>query len=398
MTRSVMNAPARPETAPAEIVEVLFIIDQLCEMGGAERVLLRMIERLPRKRFSPRLITFKIDENCGFRELITCPLEVYTLQRTYDWTALQVARRIAGIVRSRKVRITHTFHETSDLWAGVIAKLSGCPVLISSRRDMGIQRGPGHKAAYRWLNGYFNEVQTVSEQVRRFFIEQDGIHPDRAVTVYNGVDLPTRPAGADRESLRAKFGLNPDVPLIVTVGNVRKVKGFDVFLRAAAKVCTVMPEAVFAVAGHNHDPEQSRELESLRRDLGVERNFLFLGPMADVTPLLYASDVFCLLSRSEGLSNALLEAMACELPCVATRVGGTPEVVVDGQTGFLVGNEDAESAAAKILQLLRRPTTAWGMGVAGRHVVEDRFTTESMMRNLVNSYERLLTSTRSNRR
>ena len=90
--------------------------------------------------------------------------------------------------------------------------------------------------------------------------------------------------------------------------------------------------------------------------------------------------------------------MACELPCVATRVGGNPEVVIDGQTGFLVGNEDAESAAAKILQLLRRPAAAWGMGVAGRHVVEDRFTTESMMRNLVNSYERLLTSTRSNRR
>jgi glycosyltransferase involved in cell wall biosynthesis len=393
-----MISPARPDIAQAEIVEVLFIIDQLCEMGGAERVLLRMIERLPRERFSPRLVTFKINENRGFRELITCPLKVYPLQRTYDWTALQVARRIAGIVRSHGVRITHTFHETSDLWAGMVAKLSGCPVLISSRRDMGIQRGPGHKIAYRRLTGFFNEVQTVSEQVRQFFIEQDGIDPDRAVTVYNGVDLPALPAGADRHSLRARFGLNPDVPLIVTVGNIRKVKGFDVFLRAAAKVRTVMPEAVFAVAGHNHDPEHSRELEELRQDLGMERNFLFLGPMADVTPLLYASDVFCLLSRSEGLSNALLEAMACELPCVATRVGGNPEVVVDGQTGFLVGNEDAESAAAKILQLLRRPAAAREMGAAGRRVVEDNFTTEKMMRSLVNSYERLLTSTRSNRR
>jgi glycosyltransferase involved in cell wall biosynthesis len=397
VTDSVMTSPASPEIAQSEIVEVLFIIDQLCEMGGAERVLLRMIERLPRERYSPRVVTFKIDENCGFREMITCPLEVYPLQLTYDWMALQVARRIAGIVRSHRVRITHTFHETSDLWAGMVAKLSGCPVLISSRRDMGIQRGPGHKIAYRWLNGYFNEVQTVSEQVRQFFIEQDGIDPDRAVTVYNGVDLPL-PAGADRRSLRARFGLNPDVPLIVTVGNIRKVKGFDVFLRAAAKVRTVMPEVVFAVAGHNHDPEHFRELESLRHELGMERNFLFLGPMDDVTPLLYASDVFCLLSRSEGLSNALLEAMACELPCVATRVGGNPELVADGQTGFLVGNEDAESAAAKILQLLRRPAAARGMGAAGRRVVEDNFTTEKMMRSLVNSYERLLTSTRSNRR
>jgi glycosyltransferase involved in cell wall biosynthesis len=392
LTQSIANHLTEILRAQFDRVEVLFIIDQLCEMGGAERVLLRIIERLPRDRFSPSVLTFKIDEQLGFRQMMDCPVEVYPLRRTYDRTGLQVARRIARIVRSRRVRIAHTFHETSDLWAGMVAKLSGCPLLISSRRDMGIQRGAGHRLGYRLLSRYFDEVHTVSERVRRFCVEDDGLNASRVVTIYNGVDLPKVSQRIDRDSLRARLGISSDAPLIVSVGNIRPVKGFDVLLRAAAKVRTVLPEAVFVVAGENHDPQHSRELDSLRADLGLERNFHFLGRLKDVTKLLQASNAFCLLSRSEGLSNALLEAMACELPCVATRVGGNPEVIVEGRTGYLVEDQDHESAAARILQLLGKPVEARAMGVEGRLIVEEKFTTEAMMTNVVNSYERLLAS------
>src|SRR5262249_45199114 len=181
--------PRESAAAQRDRVEVLFIIDELCEMGGAERVLVRTIDRLPRERFSPRVVTFNIDESLGFRKKITCPLEVYPLRRTWNWNGLQVARKISRVIRSHGVRITHTFHETSDLWAGMVAKLSGCPVLISSRRDMGILRGKGHRVAYRLLRNRFDQVQTVSEQVRRHFIEQDRLSPKRTLTVYNGIDL-----------------------------------------------------------------------------------------------------------------------------------------------------------------------------------------------------------------
>jgi glycosyltransferase involved in cell wall biosynthesis len=375
-------------------VGILFIIDQLCELGGAERALLRMIRELPRERFSPRLATFQIDESLGFVEAVSCPLDVFPLRRTYDRNAWKVARQIRRLVRSHQIRITHTFHETSDLWGGMIAKMSGCPILISSRRDMGFLRTGKHRTAYRWLGRCFDEVQTVSEVVRRFCIEQDRLDPQRVVTIPNGVDLVPATAAPDRSAARARLGFDRGAGLVVSVGHIRQIKGYDVLLRAAANVCKVMPEVVFAVAGDNHEPVHLQKLHTLADTLGMGARFRFLGPVEDVRPLLHAADVYCLPSRTEGLSNALLEAMACELPCVATRVGGNPEVVVEGKTGYLVESEDEESIAASILGLLRDPAAARRMGSEGRRIVEENFTTQAMMKRLVDSYERLLCSRR----
>jgi glycosyltransferase involved in cell wall biosynthesis len=290
------------------------------------------------------------------------------------------------------VRITHTFHETSDLWGGIVAKMSGCPILISSRRDMGFQRTRKHDLAYRLLGRCFDEVQTVSEEVRRFSVAQDKLDPKRVVTLHNGIDLPPRATCIEKGSLRTRFGLGRAGHLAVSVGHIRKVKGFDVLLRAAAQVRQAMPDVVFAIAGECREPPHSRELRELAGSLGLESNLRFLGGVEDVTSLLRAADVFCLPSRSEGLSNALLEAMACELPCVATRVGGNPEVVTEGRSGYLVESEDAGALAARILDLLQRPLAARAMGAEGRSIVEEKFTTEAMMRRLIDSYERLLNS------
>jgi glycosyltransferase involved in cell wall biosynthesis len=178
--------------------------------------------------------------------------------------------------------------------------------------------------------------------------------------------------------------------VVVSVGHIRRSKGYDVMLRAAADVCKVAPETVFLVAGDNHEPEHFAELKTLAGTLGLNSNLRFLGPVEDIRSLLQAADLYCLPSRSEGLSNALLEAMACELPCVATRVGGNPEVMMEGKTGYLVENEDAPSMAAAILRVLQQLPAGRRMGAEGRRLVEENFTTRAMMKMLVDSYERLL--------
>jgi glycosyltransferase involved in cell wall biosynthesis len=378
--------------APAPL-PILFMTDLLCrenELGGAERVLLRILKSLPRERYSPRVITFRLDEGSQIADLLGCPLHVLPLDRTYGWGALRVARSIRKIVHSYGIQITHTFHETSDLWGGVIAKMSGCPILVSSRRDMGIQRQKKHRLAYKLLGRYFDQVQTVSEEVRRFSIREDGLEPRRVVTIHNGIDVPNQFAGSERPALRAQFGLSPTCPLVVSVGNIRHVKGVDILLRTAAKVCEVMPDAMFVIAGEHLEPRYAEELTKLVAQLGMASRFRFLGGLDDVTSLLHCADVFCLLSRSEGLSNALLEAMACALPCVATRVGGNSEVVIEGKTGYLVDRENVDRAATSLLQLLQSPSLARRMGFEGRKVVEQEFTTETMMRSLLESYQQLL--------
>jgi glycosyltransferase involved in cell wall biosynthesis len=381
------------ETARAGLqmnrIGVLFIIDQLCEMGGAERVLVRMVDHLPRERYAPRVLTFKIDDSLGFSELLACPLHVQPLRRTYDWQAVKTGGYIRRLVRQNNIKITHTFHETSDLWAGPIAKASGCPILISSRRDMGYNRRSLHRRAYRWLGRCFDQVQTVSEQVRRRNIEADGLDPDRVVTVYNGVDAPTL-GPVDKFELRKRLGFGDAAHLIVSVGHIRTIKGVDIFVRAAARVREQISGAVFVVAGEDHEPAHTRYIRQLIREFGLDGQFFLKSGITDVTSLLRASDVFCLLSRSEGLSNALLEAMACAMPSVATAVGGNPELVSDGVTGFLVANEDDASAADRIVRLLRNPQTADSIGAQARARMEQGFTTEMMMRRLMESYETLL--------
>jgi glycosyltransferase involved in cell wall biosynthesis len=341
------------------------------------------------------LITFKIEKSHPLFAILPCPAHVLPLRKTYDWNALQMALWMRDFVRRENVDIVHTFHETSDLWGGFVARMSRVPAVVSSRRDMGILRQPKHQLAYRLLNSQFDLVLTVSEEVRRFSIERDGLSPNRVSTLYNGLELEKISSTNGFASIRSSLGLDKGAPFVLTVGHIRRVKGIDILVETAAIVQRQFPKAVFAVVGSNNDPQHFQELEARIANLGLGSNVRFLGRTENVSTLLKAGDVFFLPSRSEGFSNALIEAMACNLPCVATRVGGNAEAIVEGQSGYLIENEDAEAAADRIMELLRNPETAKKMGEAGRKIVETKFTADIMSRNLVSHYERLLAHRRN---
>jgi L-malate glycosyltransferase len=370
--------------------QVLYIIDSLCDWAGAERALLRMTRALPADRYRCAIATFRTHPSVGDLSQFPCPVHVLPMRRVYGRDALRAGLRLRSLIRSQKVDIVHTFFETADLWGGIVARLSGCRVLISSRRDMGILRSPKHSIAYRMLGGLFDQVQAVCGQVRQFCISADGFPAHKVVTIYNGIDMP----GARSQAATSRWRNTPELAgashVIVAVGHVRRVKGTDVLVRAAARVCAEFPRAVFAIAGGLYDSAYYGELQSAVRSLGLSRNVHFLDRCGDVTSLLQASDVYCMLSRSEGLSNALLEAMSCGLPCVVTPVGGNPELIDNARNGFLVPPEDAEAAAESILRLLRNQDLAVRLGAAARQTVESRFTTEAMVRSLVAEYDRLL--------
>jgi glycosyltransferase involved in cell wall biosynthesis len=303
---------------------------------------------------------------------------------------MRTALQFRDIVRRENVSIVHTFFETSDLWAAPIARLSGCPVLVSSRRDMGILRTRKHRFAYPIVNRLFDRVLTVSDEVRSYALNNDHLPPHRVETLYNGVDLETLDAKAVQDGVRLSLGLKPTSLVVSTLANIRYVKGIDVFARAAARVCLAYPDAVFLVVGGVLEPETFRKLQALVGSLGIKNNFRFLGTMSNPYPVLAASDVFCLPSRNEGFSNALIEAMGSRLPCVATRVGGNAEALTDGVNGFLVESEDEDAMADRLLRLLREPELRREMGRAARQTVESRFSMNAMMTRLINIYGELL--------
>lgn len=386
---------ASGQSAEKDCPQVLFVIDQLCEIGGAEHSLLLTIRTLQQKGMRCSVATFRMDPSLEIFQNFPCHLHLFPLRRTYDWNALRMALRFRRLIRSAGIRVVHTFFETSDIWGGVVAKLSGCPVLVSSRRDMGILRAQKHRMAYRLVGPLFDRVTAVSEEVRAFCIQQDSLSPKKVVTLYNGIDLKKVAAARNGTELRAAEDLIGISPVIITVAHLRRVKGIDILLNAAARVCREFPKANFLVVGKVLEPQYARELQHQTRALGLTDRVRFLGGRSDVLSLLKMSDIFCLPSRSEGFSNALLEAMACGLPCVATRVGGNAEAIQEGCNGFLVDSQDAELIADRILWLARNPEGARQMGTASREIVQRKFTIEAQTEQLIHLYQRLLEGKRS---
>jgi L-malate glycosyltransferase len=370
-------------TVHADLPHVLLVVDGFPKtLGGGERIVLRLAELLPRYGFRASILTFTIHPECTWLQDAPCPIWLLPLEKTYDLRAMRAAREFGRFLKREEVQVVQTFFESSDIWGGAVTKALSDAKLVWSRRDMGILRGRKHRIAYRLLSGLPDRVFAVSDQVRSHCIAVDGVAPSRVETVYNGLELGDW--GAREQAAVA------DGPTVTTVGNIRRVKGHDVFVRAAALVARRFPSARFTVAGEVLEPEYFAELQSLVEQLGLGGHFQFVGPVSDLSEHLAAADVFVLPSRSEGFSNALIEAMAASLPVVATNVGGNAEAVIEGATGYIVPPEDEEALAEAISKLLRDPCHAGRMGARGRRRAEEKFTTDAMMRQVAKSYTDLL--------
>lgn len=376
-------------------VRVLYIVDSLWSLGGAEGSLLRMTKHLPQDEFECRVVTFHSAPSSRWvLDQFECPIDHWQLNNLYDPTALRTARRLFRLVREEQIDIVHTFFPTSDLWAGPIAKLAGAKIHISSRRDMGFMREPKHNLGYRLLRGVFDQVQAVSEEVRQYTIKKDGLNPERIVTIYNGVDALREPPAEEVEDLRRALNLEAGLRYITCVANLRHIKGIDVLVRAAELVKRQAPEARFLIAGGDAPKAGSvsygESVRILSESLGTDQVCNLLGQIKNVRALLGLSDIFVLPSRSEGFSNALLEGMAAGLPCVATAVGGNPELVEEGVSGYLVPSDSPEELADRILKLLGDQSLRHRMGMAGRQRVLSEFTTGTMVANVTAAYRELL--------
>ncbi len=363
---------------------VLLVVDQFPKaLGGGERIVLRLAALLPVYGYRVSILTFAIHPECTGLEAAPCPVYVLPLTRTYDLTAMRGALELGRFLRRQEVRIVQTFFESSDLWAGLVTKAFSRAKLVWSRRDMGILRSPKHATAYRLMSGAPDAVMAVSEQVRRHAIEVDRIGADRVHTVYNGVDV------SDWDANRAHTR-DVDSVVVATVGNIRRVKGHDILLRAAAATRSRFPKVLFTIAGEVLEPEYFGELQELVRELDLSDHVRFVGGVKDLGHHLAGVDIFVLPSRSEGFSNAILEAMAASLPVIATDVGGNAEAVEDGVSGLIVPAESAEALAGAMTQMLEDPSRATAMGMAGRRLLVERFTVGAMMDRTTKIYGDLI--------
>lgn len=216
-----------------------------------------------------------------------------------------------------------------------------------------------------------------------------GLPDAKARTIPNGIpvaeDAPGGPAA--RAAARVALGLPADVPVILAVGRLVELKGHAYLIEALARVRAAHAGAVLAIAG---DGPLRADLAARAAALGIQDHVRLLGNLADVRPAYQAADVFAHSSTIEGLPLVVIEAMAHGLPVVATRVGGVPEAVVEGRTGWLVPPRDADALAARLTALLADRPAAVAMGVLARRRVAETYS----LGRMVDAFEALYTSVR----
>jgi glycosyltransferase involved in cell wall biosynthesis len=379
-----LRLPVNPSQSP----HLLLVVDEFPRaLGGGERAVLRIAEMLQESEFRVSILTFAVDPECTALDAAPCPVYLQPLTGVFRPSVLPDALELGRFLRRENVSIVETFFESSNLYAGIVTKLLSKASLVWSFRDMGILRSRKHRLAYRLLPWLPDRVFAVSDEVRQHAIAVDRIPENRVDVIYNGIDLERWPA----RSSRATASLAENAPMtVVTLGNLRQIKGQDVLLEAAAEVMKVFPTVRFEVAGDVLEPEYFARLEQRAQELGIENRFVFLGGVTDLPVLFSRADVFVLPSRSEGFSNAIIEAMAASLPVVATAVGGNAEAVLDGESGLIVPPDDACALAKAIVRILSEPDRGAQMGIAGRQRLETLFSASEIKSRIINIFRGVL--------
>ena len=348
--------------------------------GGAEAVMAAVAAGLDPTRYRSVVCLFRegwLRERCQGLGLETHVLPMHGML-DLGWL-----RRFTALLRERQVALIHAHEFGANTWGTMAGRLAGRPVVATVHGRSYYAESPRRRLAYRVVSRAATMV-AVSDDVRRFVVESTGVSPRRVRVVHNGIGTPAPVSSEARAMVRTELGILDGEQVVTVVGSLYPVKGHRYLLEAAPQILTLCPSTVFLFAGRG---DCEAELRAQARSLGLEARVRFLGLRQDVPALLALADVFVQPSLSEGLSIAILEAMAAARPVVTTRVGGNPELVVDGETGLMVEAANASALAAAVTRVLSDAGEARRFGDRGRERVQTRFSTGAMVKDYEAIYD-----------
>ena len=279
------------------------------------------------------------------------------------------------LMRRERFDVVETFTPDSNLVGLPVAWLARIPVRVATHRGL-IENFPGwRQALHTWMvNSSIVDVLVPVSEAMGERSRLDGIHPGKMHVIPNGV-TPLDVDSVDREQVRKQLNLRKGDLFLLSVGRLAFQKGHDVLIDAIPLLIQHHPHLTVNICGDG--PQQSSLRAQIER-LGLSDHGKLLGTWSNVAPLLAISDIFILPSRSEGLSRALLEAMAASLPVVATNIRGVDDVVVDGVHGVLVPSENADELARALIYMVDHPDLRKKMGAAARELIMNSYTTDVM--------------------
>ncbi len=300
--------------------------------------------------------------------------------------------RIAKLIRKVRYDVVHMHTSHAHTLGCAAATLAGQGLRIVSRRvDFSIYRHKLSVSGLKYRYGVDHYI-AISQAVRNVLVE-DGISAQKISIVYSGID-PTRFDSQPSVDLRTELGLPRESRLVGCVAHFGWHKAQEYLIRAIPALRRRVPEARVLLIGHGDREELLRE-EAAQLPAEDRAHLVFTGFRGDIPSVLRDLDVFVMPSVLEGLCTSILDALVCELPVVASAVGGIPEIVRPGETGVLVPPKDPEALADGIASLLLDSAEAERLGRGGRQMVQAQFTTDATCEGTLAVYERLMSRSAS---
>jgi len=353
---------------------------------GGQAQVEALVRRLAERGHSVTLVT---PEGSPLAErLASSPVEIVADRPRGEWD-IGAGLRLRRLARSRGADLIHAHSARAHAvarWAS--GRGGGPPIVVSRRVDFPVGGNWFSRRKYLDKGCYYLAISTAVRDV----LVRGGVEPRRIFLVPSGVDPGKFSYSTDRAATRRSLGLGEEDFLVCNVAALVDHKDQATLVQAAAIAVEKDPRLRFIVLGEG---ELRADLEALVSRLGLGGRFRLLGFKEDVEPYLAASDLFVLSSHLEGMCTSLLDAMLLGLPVVATRAGGIPDVVVDGETGLLVEVRRPDALAEAILEMVREPALRARLAKAGRRKVREHFTVERTVELTEAAYFRIIELRRS---
>jgi sugar transferase (PEP-CTERM/EpsH1 system associated) len=387
--------------APPLVLHLVYRFDT----GGLENGVVNLINHLPADRFRHAVVALT-EVAPAFAARVRRPDVEYVSLHKPPGHGAKVYPRLARLFRQLRPAIVHT-RNLAALECQVPAWWAGVPARVHGEHGRDVEDLDGSSRRHQWIrrlySPFVHRYVALSQDLQGYLQQRVGIAPRRIAQIYNGVDTArfapppsARPGTRSRPPIAGCPFTGPEHWLVGTVGRMQTVKDQTLLARAFVRALALAPalRATLRLVMVGDGPLRA-QAQAILLEAGAADLAWLPGERSDVPDVMRGLDLFVLPSQAEGISNTILEAMACGCPVLATRVGGNAELVQPGVTGELVPAGDAEAMARALVALASDPAGAARLGQAGRARVEERFSLQAMVGAYQSVYEQVLLARRS---
>lgn len=365
-------------------IRVWFVRTALDAIGGAERVIAKVMRGLPKDRFDVAAVW-----------LYEAGVHGEQLQREGIRTYSGLGRsRVDVRLPLRLIRLAHqerpniiftTENALACFWTSMLKRWRLCKRLVIGFHTTRMERRSS-RIAVRSAAPVADALVTLTKTHQQYWQSLTNQPAERFVIIPNGINTKHFAPVADRYAHRQQLGVPPEACIIGLIAYFKPVKNLPLFIEVAGRVATAVEDSFFVLVG---DGDEREKIEAIIHDRGLGTRFCLPGAVDDPAPWHQAFDVLLLTSHSEAMPVVVLEANSCAVPAVATDVGGVRDVIMQGQTGFYAPAGDADALAQHVMKLCKAPQLRQQMGFAARQHVIQHFSEEVMVRHYAELFEQL---------